>query len=147
MPDLEKVIRGLECCILRDPDDKCRCADCPYNQHEISNAPCANGLKFDALSLLKSQQARIAELEAAQTARVMTPEEVEKVGQGDIIWEELRCNNECIPLMRERNDFYFPHKAYLYLGEIIDCDDYGRNYRCWTKRPTDEQREAVKWDD
>lgn len=86
------------------------------------------------------------ELIKEQVPHVMTPEEVEKVGQGDIIWEELRCNNECIPLMRERNDFYFPHKAYLHLGEIIDCDDYGRNYRCWTSRPTDAQREAVKWE-
>ena len=57
MDDLrEKVIRGLECCILHDPDDKRRCSDCPYNHHEISNAPCANGLKFEALSLLKVQE-------------------------------------------------------------------------------------------
>lgn len=25
-------------------------------------------------------------------------------------------------------------------------DNYGRTWRCWTSRPTDEQREAVKWD-
>lgn len=101
-------------------------------------------MTYSAYSILHDE---ISMLDDLLKAHVMTPEEVEKVGQGDIIWEELRCNNECIPLMRERNDFYFPHKAYLYLGEIIDCDDYGRNYRCWTSRPTDEQREAVKWDD
>ena len=26
-------------------------------------------------------------------------------------------------------------------------DDYGKTWRCWTARPTDEQREAVKWDE
>jgi hypothetical protein len=26
-------------------------------------------------------------------------------------------------------------------------DDYGKKWRCWTARPTDEQRKAVKWDD
>lgn len=25
-------------------------------------------------------------------------------------------------------------------------DDYGKTWRCWTSKPTDEQREAVKWD-
>ena len=25
-------------------------------------------------------------------------------------------------------------------------DDYGKTWRCWSARPTDEQREAVKWD-
>ena len=25
-------------------------------------------------------------------------------------------------------------------------DDYGKTWRCWTSRPTDEQRKAVKWE-
>lgn len=51
MDDLrEKVIKGLECCILRDPDDKQRCSECPYEGN------CVNRLKQDALSLLKAQE-------------------------------------------------------------------------------------------
>lgn len=58
MPDREKVMKGLECCIVRDPDAKRNCVECPYN-HEgiITNAPCANGLMADALALLKEQEA------------------------------------------------------------------------------------------
>ena len=56
MEQFEKVCKGLECCILRDPDDHQRCGECPYNHHEISNAPCANGLKADALALIRQQQ-------------------------------------------------------------------------------------------
>lgn len=26
-------------------------------------------------------------------------------------------------------------------------DDYGKTWRCWTARPTDEQRKVVKWDE
>lgn len=26
-------------------------------------------------------------------------------------------------------------------------DEYGKTWRCWTSRPTDAQREAVKWND
>lgn len=62
-----KVCKGLECCVLRDPDDHRRCGECPYNSHAISNEPCANGLKFNALDLIRQQQARIAELEAGKT--------------------------------------------------------------------------------
>lgn len=65
MNQFEKVCNGLECCVLRDPDDHQRCGECPYNHHEISNAPCANGLKADALALIRQQRERIAELEAA----------------------------------------------------------------------------------
>lgn len=46
MPDLEKVIKGLECCILRDPDDHARCSQCSYESN------CVNRLKMDALELL-----------------------------------------------------------------------------------------------
>lgn len=72
--DGEKVRKGLECCILRDPDDHRRCGDCPYNPHAISNEPCANGLKYNALSLIRQQQERIAELEA-QEAKAITYKE------------------------------------------------------------------------
>lgn len=56
MNKFEKTIKGLKCCILRDPDDHQRCEECSYNHHEISNAPCSNRLKADALSLLKMQE-------------------------------------------------------------------------------------------
>lgn len=54
MDKKEKVMRGLEYCIVHDPDAKRNCVECPYN-HEgiITNAPCANGLMADALSLLR----------------------------------------------------------------------------------------------
>ena len=27
------------------------------------------------------------------------------------------------------------------------ADKYGKEWRCWTARPTDEQRKAAKWDE
>lgn len=50
MIDREKVINGLECCVLRNPDDKSRCNECPYE------GACLNQLKHDALALLKAQE-------------------------------------------------------------------------------------------
>lgn len=54
----EKVIKGLKCCILYDPDDKQRCSECPYEGN------CVNRLKQDALSLLKAQEEEIKQLKA-----------------------------------------------------------------------------------
>ena len=51
MTDLDKTIRGLECCVLRDPDDKPRCDSCPYEGN------CLNRLKHDALALLRKAKA------------------------------------------------------------------------------------------
>lgn len=50
MIDRVKVIKGLECCIIRHPDDKARCDECPYE------SACCNRLKNDALALLKTQE-------------------------------------------------------------------------------------------
>ena len=48
MPDIEKVIKGLECC-------KVGCTDCPYRG--ISD--CVTSLNNDAIELLKEQQKEI----------------------------------------------------------------------------------------
>lgn len=50
MTEREKVIKGLECCIKHDSDDKMRCGECPYE------GACLNRLKVDALALLKAQE-------------------------------------------------------------------------------------------
>ena len=42
----EEVKAALRCCIVRDPDDKLRCAECPYRDPDIY---CLNRLKMDAL--------------------------------------------------------------------------------------------------
>lgn len=57
MPDIEKVKKGLECCIEWD-----FCNKCPYetpNEYDI--AECTLSLHIDALELLKEQEAAIPE--------------------------------------------------------------------------------------
>lgn len=49
MLDREKVKAALRCCIVRNPDDKMRCSECPYRD---PGTYCLNRLKIDALSLL-----------------------------------------------------------------------------------------------
>lgn len=144
---LEKVCKGLECCVLRDPDDHQRCGECSYNHHEISNAPCANGLKADALALIRQQQERIRELEAAQTARLMTLEEVHEMA-----WDYCYLEEEVIK-DNVLQKYCGKHRVKcITWPSIASCvltfgdDGYGKRWRCWTQRPTNEQREAVKWE-
>ena len=70
----EKVIKGLESCILHNPDDHARCMQCPYESN------CVNRLKMDALELLKEQQEIIDELNTAikewRNLKWFTPYEV-----------------------------------------------------------------------
>ena len=57
--DIEKVIKGLECCIPsrdkeeRDKERECRHQDCPYEHFMKGNYGCFWELLTDALELLK----------------------------------------------------------------------------------------------
>ena len=53
MPDREKVKAALRCCIVRNPDDKMRCPECPYRD---PGTFCLNRLKIDALALLEASE-------------------------------------------------------------------------------------------
>ena len=137
MKQFKKVCKGLRCHARKGI-----CGNgCPY--HAPGN--CSEPLCADALSLIRQQQERIKEMEAAQTARVMTPEEVAAVPDGSVIWEEIKSTGICEAMIRDSNIFV-NGPDFLALDDVLDCDDYLKNYRCWTQRPTDEQREAVKWE-
>ena len=60
MADLDKVIKGLECCDKKYPRNAW-CKYCPYEPDCLHDSTC-DLLIHDALNLLRSQQAEIAEL-------------------------------------------------------------------------------------
>ena len=136
MTDQEKremVIKGLECCSHEDIGD---CNNCPYN---VNDMHCDIGMMRDALELLK-----------AQGSRVMTLEEVNRFvyGMPYIIEinkprEEPRLIYGLYSHQGVNGGFYF---AFTDARSHFFDVDYGKTWRCWTSRPTDEQREAVKWD-
>ena len=88
------------------------------------------------------------ELLKAQEPRVMTLEEVKR-STGEIVWAERWGTSKTIvaqfaPYDTIDDSFYFftignsvSYKAYT--------EDYYKDWRCWTSRPTDEQREATPW--
>lgn len=60
MADIEKVIKGLECCENRHVS----CVDCPYYIYDGTKGHrwCSDEINRDALELLKEQQAEIERL-------------------------------------------------------------------------------------
>lgn len=87
----------------------------------------------DALELLK--------------ARVLTPEEL-KAYNGYCWLEEKNSMVMSVSLIKDGllsllSDFDDPP----YDVEKLNWLDYGKDWRCWSTQPTEEQRKAVKWDD
>lgn len=131
----EKVIRGLEMhksglCNTLTPNGK---EYCPYWENDDN---CMVALLTDALSLLKTQE-----------PRVMTLDEV-KQAKGRDIWLEMSskiAEDVITAATIESCDTVGICTRYKSLNYGKYCvKPYG--WRCWTSRPTDAQREAVKWE-
>lgn len=149
---LDRVRDGLECCIMRDPDDKLTCDICPYDGR------CTNRLKIDALALINAQQERIKELEAARIPRLLTLEEIRALPLGAVIWLEYKAVDEdgnidisLHPVMRSvccGDAVICDGESQTEIDTItLEPDECGSMERYWSARPTDEQREAVAWDE
>ena len=155
MTDREKVIRGLEFC----EKDVQLCYGETVCEYYSLSPRCWTTLAHDALALIRQQQERIKELEAGQTARVMTLEEVETAEDCmEPVFVEMQDENgkpgETPDVFSWR---FVKHIKPLTDGKIyvlnnvgfssaLYVETYNITWRCWTQRPTDEQREAVKWE-
>lgn len=142
MDDLqEKVIRGLKAHAVIG-----MCGyNCPY--YDCSGQGiCSEMLCADALSLLKAQEPRVLTLEEVIEHYSLPPVFPDDLGMRFDFYEDIQ------PLY-----FDFPHpedpwivhwRGYAQIGKYLDDwkADYGKTWRCWTARPTDEQREATQWE-
>lgn len=127
MADREKVIKGLVCCMFG-----CDRVPCPYSELE----DCEGTLHCDALALLKEQQPKVMTLSELNDMR----------GRGKAVYYEDR------DAVAKCQDMFFVSvvNEYAYLkGEVYVLpkkkDDYNMTWRCWTAKPTDEQRDAEAW--
>ena len=141
MDDLrEKVVYSIERCISHVPD---ACRDCAYDAGHPYNE-CVEMMLKDALSLLKAQESRVitlADLWHMEHKPVFLQRKnsrlymVEPAIVLKTEWCYIPSLGDSYILMRENKI----HDKYWACG-------YNVTWRCWTSRPTDEQREAVKWE-
>lgn len=139
MIDREKVIKALEACHQPGIPE---CEKCPYADNEKGTCDRLEPLLNDALDLLKAQEPRI-----------MMLDELRQLEHTDhIIWMEANGDPESFDGYAEVTtnfvtkdiEFFVPGNEVEF---IPDNKNYGKSWRCWSSRPTDEQRGAVKWDD
>lgn len=130
MVDREKVIKGLECCAFNKQGNKCE--QCPYFSGCETEYGAFVELAHDALALLKAQEPRVMKVGDVRnwvnSDRVTREPVVIEIRGGVCAWiidDEVR---------------EVPGEADL------SSDLYGKTWRCWTSRPSDEAREAIPWD-
>ena len=132
IPEREKVQHGLECCYNNN------CGACPYS----AIIKCQHKLHSDALALLREQE-----------PRVMTLEEVKQHdNKNNCVWFELPNNIIAAVFViqdRTQTGIISPYvnSEPLIFHLYWNNTNYGKTWRCWTAKPTDEQRKAVKWDE
>ena len=92
-------------------------------------------LEADALALLKEQE-----------PRVMTLEEVKAFGWDYCYLEAERLHGKEYRMVC--GDYALACITWPFVASMrIQYGDngYGKKWRCWSAKPTDEQRKAVKW--
>lgn len=121
----EKVIKGLERCIVDVYDEPC---NCPYD----GDGGCINSLICDALALLKAQEPRVMKVGEVRkwvnSDRVTREPVAIEIRGGMCAWI---IDDEVRELPGEEN---------------LSSDLYGKTWRCWTSRPDDATREGTPWE-
>lgn len=137
---MERVVNGLECCFDVQSgwkDAVWVCPACPYAKNEGKPCETLAPLLDDALALLKAQQPRVMTLEELDDLR----------GRGQAVYFQDRdaaakCQDAFF-ICCEHNVAWLKGETYTLHRYVAE---YSKTWRCWTSRPTDEQREATPWD-
>ena len=88
-----------------------------------------------------------------QEPHVLTLDELRKVEPGTVLWQDIRNNpeikDEWMPMFPVEfirfSDFAGDETIEFSLG-MDYCAEYGKSFLLWTAKPSDEQREKVKWE-
>ena len=143
MEKLNKTIKGLECCIIRDPDDKPRCKECPYEGN------CANRLKIDAKEVLLSMKPHLLSLDHI----------LYNLETYDVVWLETYWDGHTHleSLVLTSNEYQEPslcngittlnlHHLHQSLIDSFSIDYADTRYRFWSSKPSEEDRESeTRW--
>ena len=103
----------------------------------------------DAIAILKA-------LAASRQARVIKPEELAVLPEGSMVWRETHgfyaeddypAVPMCYETVEEMKFRGVPEAVTQYVGGCDLLREYGKSYRLWTARPTEEQRRGEKWEE
>ena len=148
MADRDEIIAWLHLCDGHAIHMGHGCEKCPFLEGTESGEECVERLHAAAVSLLNAQKPRVMTLEDLKAYLLIDENGRFPEGYG---WEELA---QRAPIYIEpRNPT--PGVLYWWTAERLRAwvlepyfqERYGKVRMAWTSRPTDEQREKVKWDE
>ena len=148
MAEREKVIRGLEAC-NRQSYNGSDCQNCPYYEDEyeadIPYGMCNIQDMFDdALDLLKEQEARVLEYSEIEKHPLVWLEDNDKEDVIPALF--LQYNGWSAEFSRQSPDKYVD--TIVRSAKVVaDERTYGKTWRCWTSRPSEQQMRDTKWEE
>lgn len=118
---------------------------------------------YSMMSVVSQASNLIEELMEKQEPRVLTLDEVKTIGTQN--YNQMQDENTRLIWIEERNanalritkptyyDFFEEEDEEPIIINYIGTDfydhfkqnTYGKHWRCWSEKPTEEQRESVKW--
>lgn len=101
----------------------------------------------DALALLKAQEPRVMTLDELKEYVSLPPVFVDDLSMQEDYLRDIAPLYTDFP---DPEESWIVHwrDAFMLRQHVMNAErSYGKRWRCWTARPTDEQRKAVKWDD
>ena len=110
------------------------CSMCPYKPTNDDEKNCVDRTQRDALELLKECMPRVIDISEIYTAKKL---DVWLEDKSDIVHPLMLIETEMTN--KSQTAFFYPML-------VRPIKAYGKTWRVWTARPTDEQREAVKWE-
>jgi len=124
-------------CVRRNACGECNraCHICDLLQDDTE----LHEMYEEVIALVKAQEPRVMTLDEAQTA----------LHNDTVVWAELKGKLICAGIHMDGTDYFMMQN-----DDVLDVTDfdsgegsevYGKQARCWTSRPTDEQREATPW--
>ena len=139
MTKLEKVLKDLDT-LIDYWDDVDR-----FEEHVYG---------ANILNTLTDARTWIEDTLKAQQPRVLTLEEV-KDALDTVVWVDRpkfhNLSSEYALITAYSREFEYIELQYPFNAkdyrERSDYKTYNKAWRCWSARPTDEQRKAVKWDE
>lgn len=133
MKSIQDIIFAVQNCRMDAVGLKKICSECPYH-YKVN---CIYDLKEDI----------VAALSMITKPRVLLPNEIEALPQGEVVYAELCITDELIPMRRVGNDFIRIGNSddYFLLDEITESLDYNVYYRFWLGEPSKEYRDFVPW--
>lgn len=138
MAELEKTIQGLTFCLKESI--KVACDGCPYR-----GGGCMDDLMADALALLQAQEPRVINAEELRQYLMVNENGLLSHDQ----WQELGQRAPLYIEFRRPDEYQVNWRTAEHLRpwamEPMFWDSYDKDRRCWTSRPSEEQRRETPW--